>query len=85
MLDLETTKNKLLDLESIKTENERLQKEMKEQQELMTHNVGDEAQGLHRLTTLSRRLTPISRRCQNVIIPIGVVIGCYFLHEYFNS
>lgn len=78
VLDLETTKNKLLDLESIKAENERLQKEMKEQRELMTDNVGEEAQGLS-------RYNPIPRRAQNFLVPIGVVVCCYFLHDWFNS
>ncbi|XP_052799079.1 A-kinase anchor protein 9-like isoform X12 [Mya arenaria] len=44
VLSLETTKNKLHDLESMKSENEKLRQEMKEQRELMTSNVGDEAQ-----------------------------------------
>lgn len=78
MLDLETTKNKLHDMESVKSENDRLQKEMKEQQELMTHNVGEEAQGLQHYRNFSRR-------CQNYLIPIGVVVGCYFLHSWLNS
>ncbi|WAQ94515.1 PCNT-like protein [Mya arenaria] len=46
VLSLETTKNKLHDLESMKSENEKLRQEMKEQRELMTSNVGDEAQAL---------------------------------------
>jgi chromosome segregation ATPase len=70
VLELETTKNKLLDLESIQTENSQLKKEMEEQRELMTHNVGEEAQGFNRY--------------QYVIVPIGVAIGCLFLHDLFS-
>jgi hypothetical protein len=70
VLELETTKNKLLDLESIQTENERLRREMTEQRELMSGNVGAEAQGFNRY--------------QYVLWPIGVAIGCYFLHDWLT-
>ena len=70
VLELETTKNKLLDLESMQTENLQLKKEMDEQRELMTHNVGEEAQGFNRY--------------QYIIVPIGVAIGCLFLHDLLN-
>lgn len=70
MLELETTKNKLSELEAIQTENMQLKKEMEDQRELMTHNVGEEAQGFNRY--------------QCVLIPIGVAIGCFFLHDWLN-
>lgn len=47
-----------------------LKKEMEDQRELMTHNVGEEAQGFNRY--------------QCVLIPIGVAIGCFFLHDWLN-
>lgn len=70
VLELETTRNKLHDLQSMQSENEKLKKEMAEQQELMTHNVGEEAQGFNRF--------------HYVILPISVAIGCYFLHDFLS-
>ncbi|KAL4221886.1 A-kinase anchor protein 9 [Mactra antiquata] len=46
VLELETTRNKLHDLQSMQVENVKLKKEMEEQRDLMTHNVGEEAQAL---------------------------------------
>ena len=67
VLELETMRNKLHDLSTVKEENEKLQREMKEQQSLITQNVGEEAQGAHRY--------------QFILWPLGVVLGCYMLHR----
>jgi len=71
VLSLETTKNRLHDLESMKSENEKLRREMQEQQQLLTSNVGDEAQGL--------------RRFRFLVVPLSVVVGCYLLQRFFNG
>ena len=74
VLELETTKNRLLDMAAVREENETMKREVAGQQHLMKQNVGEEAQGLRRY-----------HNCQYVLVPIGVAIGCYLLHDYFNQ
>ncbi|KAK3109089.1 hypothetical protein FSP39_022737 [Pinctada imbricata] len=71
VLDLETTKNKLQDLEQVHHEAASLRSEVQRQQQLMQENAGDEAQGSHRI-----------RPFRYLVVPIGVAIGCYFLRDW---
>ena len=71
MLELETMKNKLMDMDSTQEENESLRKEIHNQQELITSNVGEEAQGCYGY--------------KYVLIPLGLAIGCYILHEWLST
>ena len=71
MLELETMKNKLMDMDSTQEENESLRKEIHDQQELITSNVGEEAQGCYGY--------------KYALIPLGLAIGCYILHEWLST
>lgn len=70
VLELETTKNKLQDLESIHHEAVSLRSELQRQQSLIQGNVGEEAQGFNRY--------------KNYLLPIGVAVGCCLLHYWMN-
>ena len=70
VLDLETTRNKLQDLEAVHHEAQSLRSEMERQQSLMQDNVGDEAQG-------SRRYN-----FRYLVLPLGLAIGGFILREW---
>ena len=72
VLELETTKNKLIDLETSHHEATSLRNEMQRQQELLNNNVGDQAQGFH--DNHPNYLVPL--------VPLGVAVGCYLLREW---
>lgn len=71
ILELETTRNKLQDLETVHHEAESLRQEIQRHQDLIQDTQpGDQSQGF-------------SRFCF-YIVPIGVALGCYFLRELYN-
>lgn len=70
VLELETTKNKLQDLESIHHEAVSLRAELQRQQSLLQGNMGEEAQGFNRY--------------KYFILPVGVAVGCYLLQSWMN-
>lgn len=72
VLELETTKNRLLDLEESHHEATSLRSELQRQQELLNDNVGDQAQGFH--DNRPFYLVPL--------VPIGVTVGCYIIREW---
>ncbi|XP_062618608.1 A-kinase anchor protein 9-like isoform X1 [Saccostrea cucullata] len=72
VLELETTKNRLLDLEASHHEATSLRSEMQRQRELLNDSVGDQAQGFH--DNRPYYLVPL--------VPLGVAVGWYFLREW---
>ena len=70
VLELETTKNKLQDLESIHHEAVSLRSELQRQQALMQNNIGEEAQGFDRY--------------KYFLLPFGVAVGCCLLQYWMN-
>ena len=71
VLELETVNNKLRDMDTMQEENTALKKEISDQQELMSSNVGEEAQGCYGY--------------KYALISLGVAIGCYVLHEWLSA
>lgn len=69
VIDLETTQNRLRDLESSRMDAQSLREEVQRQQALMQTGAREESRGFydHRFILL---------------LPLGVAIGCYFLRDW---
>lgn len=68
VLNLETTRNKLSDLETIHHEARSLREEIQRQHQLVEENAGGEAQGLPPL--------------RYFLLPLGVALTGYLLRDY---
>ena len=68
-MELETTRNKLQDLETVHHEATSLRQEIERQQNLVQDNVGEEAQGLTRYAYY--------------LVPLSVALG-YYLRDWIS-
>lgn len=60
-----------MEMDALQEENDSLKKEIHDQQELMSSNVGEEAQGCYGY--------------KFALIPLGLAIFCYVLHNWLSA